>query len=287
MSVQNAEQITRSAKSNLAFAFAGLPRDKKRDLTVFYAFCRVIDDIADEIGPEPEQKNKDLDHWKSLVSESPHFPAQPGLEQEVQELLVNPDIDRDAMLGIIEGCRSDILPSRFQTIDDLLQYTYKVASCVGIVSATLFGASKEAREYAIALGHALQLTNILRDVGEDWTKEQRIYLPLADMAACGYSDKDLENSVRNEAFFDLMALESSRAEKFYAEAHRLYNALSYKDRRALAPALAMDLIYHDILNKMVSGKFQIFDTRYKLSKWRKIRHLISAVFLSRRKKSTL
>lgn len=283
MSESNAEQITQAAKSNLAFTFAGLEPGQKYDITVFYAFCRIIDDIADEIGPPPEEKYRKLDRWVELVRCAPDFTAETTIEKEVIHLLGNEAIEREAMLGIIEGCRSDVTPRRYETIDDLKWYTYRVASCVGIVTAALFGASRDARDFGIALGHSLQLTNILRDVGEDWHKEHRIYLPMEDLASCGYSEDDLRNSVYNNAFLNLARKEAERAEAFYMETDRLYSQLSFEDRRALAPAIAMKMIYHDILEQMKSDQFRVFSKRYRVSKWRKAWLLFSARRIARKK----
>ncbi len=282
MTEPDSSQITRSSKSNLAFAFLSLPPERKRNLEIFYAFCRIVDDIADEPGPSPEEKHALLDRWDELVSSPAAFTPRSTLEREVQELASHPQIDRDAMRGIIAGCRSDIVIRPFDTLDDLLGYTYQVASCVGIVSATLFGASSAARPYAVALGHALQITNILRDAGEDWQKEGRIYLPRADMAAHGYTEEDLAGGVRNDAFRALMTKEARHAQDYYHEAARLLAALSPADRRALAPAEAMHRIYRNLLDNMISGGFDIFTRRYKLSKGKKLYHLAAAWWISRR-----
>ena len=254
----------------------GLPADRKRNLEIFYAFCRVVDDIADEIGPPPAVKYNELARWRGLLSDPDQSPPQGELEQEVIQLIRNPDIDRDAMTGIIDGCATDVQPRLYGTFDELLTYTYQVASCVGIVSATLFGAGPDARSYAISLGHALQITNILRDVGEDWEKEKRIYLPQEDMKRFHYSPEDLSNGVHNASFVELMSMERDRAKKYYREAAERYSRLSAHDRKALAPAVAMHRIYEDILDKMHGDGYQVFCRRYKLSKIKKIFHLLCA-----------
>ncbi len=172
--------ITRRAKSNLAFALLDMPEEKKRSMEQFYAFCRVIDDIVDEPGMEPDERHAALDRWVRIVHRT--AVAADGIEQEVHELLekLNPDIA--PMLELIEGCRSDIIPVQPQTRAELLHYSYRVASCVGITSACVMGASAAAHDYAVALGHALQFVNIIRDVGEDCSKHGRVYLPADDMA---------------------------------------------------------------------------------------------------------
>lgn len=283
MNPDNARQITRSAKSNLAFAFLGLPADRKRNLEIFYAFCRVVDDIADEPGPSPAEKYSELDRWRKLLQNTEATTAANELEKEVLLLIQRENLDCEAMVGIVDGCTTDVIPRTYDTFDDLLNYTYKVASCVGIVSASLFGAGPGARRYAISLGHALQITNILRDVGEDWEKEGRIYLPLEDMKQAGYSPDELEKRVHNAAFSALMEKECGRARKFYREAATLYTELSPADRKSLAPAVAMHRIYEEILDKMEHDGFQVFQRRYKLSKIRKVFHLIGAWWQACRK----
>lgn len=278
----SAEEITRKAKSNLAFAFAGMPKARKRLLNVFYAFCRVIDDIADSTELSSEEKYRQLDHWSDFIRSCPDQPASSLLEKEVEELLILPQVDRNAMLGIIEGCRSDVEPAPFETFNDLMWYTYRVASCVGIVSATLFGAGPEARDYAIALGHALQITNIIRDVGEDWRTDNRIYLPLRDLEEHSYTQEDLKSGIYNDAFLRLMHSEADKAQSFYDQAFALYKTLPAQDRKALAPAVAMGMIYHHILRNMQKEGFRVFSKKYSLSKWSKARHLISAKLLSLR-----
>lgn len=285
MASGNAQQITQSSKSNLAFAFLGLPADRKYDLQVFYAFCRVVDDLADDIGPSPEEKYAGLNRWRLLLAEHEDITSENELEEEVLRLIHRHDIDLNAMIGIVDGCATDVSPLPCRTFDDLLGYTYKVASCVGIVSATLFGASPDARAYAIALGHALQITNILRDVGEDWEKEKRIYLPEEDILNFGYSAEELAKSVHNQSFVDLMNAEAKKADAFYQEATEHYAALSPADKKALAPAEAMHAIYENILKNMIHDDFHVFEHRYKLSKWKKLSHLFRAWWRVKGKKS--
>lgn len=285
MTSGNAQQITQSSKSNLAFAFLGLPANRKYDLQVFYAFCRIVDDLADDIVPSPEEKYEGLRRWRQLLAEHEDITPENELEGEVLQLIHRHDIDLNAMIGIVDGCASDVAPSPCRTFDDLLGYTYKVASCVGIVSATLFGASPEARAYAIALGHALQITNILRDVGEDWEKEKRIYLPEEDLLRFGYSAEELSRSVHNQAFINLMHAEALKAVAFYKEATEHYAALPPTDRKALAPAEAMHAIYENILKNMIHDDFHVFGHRYKLSKWKKLSHLFRAWWRVKGKKS--
>ncbi len=182
-----ASEITRKAKSNLAFALKILPRDRREDMVVFYAFCRTMDDLADDPGMPAEKRTELLDGWKhGLVS---GFTAPDEFQREVAALRDRQRIPNDLLVAIIEGCQMDVHPQRFENWEDLSGYVWKVACAVGLVSIRLFGCKDPGSEcYAVALGHALQLTNILRDIAEDLSNGQRIYLPLADLARFGYTE---------------------------------------------------------------------------------------------------
>ena len=186
---ESAAQITRKAKSNLAFALACLPRDRRADLVTFYAFCRIIDDIADDPHTPVESRQTALDAWKTALVEN--TTDEPHLASEVRDLLHRHHIDPVLLLEIIRGCESDLHPQRFDTWDALKTYNYRVAGAVGLATLPIFGATDAARNYAVTLGHALQLTNIIRDVGEDFSNGGRIYLPLDDLARFQYSARDL------------------------------------------------------------------------------------------------
>jgi phytoene synthase len=162
----------------------------------------------------------------------------------------------------------DLEPRRFQTWEDLSQYIWKVACAVGLVSIRLFGCTDPAAErYAVTLGHALQLTNILRDIREDHDNGGRIYLPLADLARSGYAESDLAAHVCDARFLALMDFEAARAEAFFREAEELLPAA---DHKALAPARIMAEIYQELLHKMRGDGFKVFEKRYRVSPLRKL-----------------
>jgi phytoene synthase len=273
--VSAASDITRRAKSNLAFALKILPRERREDMVVFYAFCRTIDDLADDPGIPIIEREKQLAHWRNgLVS---GFNAPDEFQQEVIALRDRHQIPDDLLLAIIDGCRMDLHPQRFETWHDLSDYIWKVACAVGLVSTRLFGCQDPGSEhYAVALGHALQLTNILRDIGEDLSNGQRIYLPRGDLARFDYTEQDLVARVHDARFVALMNYQAERAEKFYQEAAA---ALPASDRRALVPARIMGETYHLLLEKMRADHFQVFTKRYRISKPRKLailsKHLIA------------
>lgn len=269
----SAQEITTKAKSNLAITLTCLPKERKRDMITFYAFCRVIDDLADDLNIPLEKRKSGLANWRNGIEHG--FEKPDELQGEVIELISRYDISKQPFLDLIDGCASDLQPQRFGTWSDLENYTYQVASCVGIISTRIFGCTHpDSEKYAIALGHALQLTNILRDVDEDLRNGGRIYLPLDDFIRFQYSERDLIGRVHDGRFIAMMAWQADRAEKFYQEA---LCYLQPEDKKALKAAEAMRKIYHTLLTKMRTDGFQVFNQRYSLSKPRKISILVTTL----------
>lgn len=271
----DASEITRRAKSNLAFALRILPRDRREDMTVFYAFCRTMDDLADDPRVPADSRLAGLEAWKHGLSHG--FTAPTTLQRQVTGLRDRRAIPNELLLAIIDGCAMDLSPLRFQTWEELDAYIWKVACAVGLVSIRIFGCKDPAAEtYAVILGRALQLTNILRDVGEDLDNGGRIYLPLADLARFGFSTEDLANRTRDDRFLALMNFEADRAGRFFREAAEVLPAA---ERGKLAPALIMGGIYQDLLRGMRRDGFRVFEKRYRVSKLRKtvilLKHLIA------------
>ncbi|MGJ8724503.1 MAG: phytoene/squalene synthase family protein [Roseibacillus sp.] len=268
--MSEAQEITRKAKSNLAFALLSLPKENRDDVTIFYAFCRVIDDIADDLDTSPEVKSQGLEHWENLFLGKISDP--PPLESAVLALRDKHDISSQHFLDLIEGCRMDLEPQRFQTWEELQTYTHRVASTVGLVCLPLFGAKHpDAGPYAEKLGHALQLTNILRDVGEDLDNGNRIYLPLEDLARFNYTEADLVARIYDDRFTAMMRYQAERANHLFSEA---LEALPLSDRQPLMAAEIMRSLYQRLLEKMEDDQFRVFDRRYKLTKARKLATLV-------------
>lgn len=257
-----AQQITRASKSNLALAFVSLPRERRDDITVFYAWCRVVDDIADDPGVPRADRLAALESWKQALTAP--TPGESTLAAPVRDLIARYRLPVEHFHEIIAGVEMDLDGASYATWEDLRLYCYRVASAVGLVSIEIFGCREPAsREYAIELGLALQLTNILRDVGEDWRNGGRIYLPREDLARFGYQPEDLAAGRRNEAFLALMRFEAERARGFYARAIALRPA---PDRRALVAAEIMRTIYSRLLERMERDGFRVFDRRYRLGR---------------------
>jgi phytoene synthase len=267
---EEAEAITRNAKSNLAFALLCLPKESRDDVTVFYAFCRCIDDIADDPDTPLAEKIAGLNRWQTLFEKRPAQTSR--LEKAVLTLRDKHEIPVIHFLNLIEGCRMDLAPQRFGTWVELQEYTYRVASTVGLVCLPLFGATHpDSVKYAETLGHALQLTNILRDVGEDLENGHRIYLPLQDLHRFQYTERDLLARNYDDRFRALMHYQAGRANQLYAEACALLPA---EDRHPLLAAEIMRTLYHRLLEKMELDDFRVFDRRYRLSKFRKTATLV-------------
>ena len=268
-----AEQITVASRSNLALAFVALPKERRQDISIFYAFCRVVDDIADGNGALAE-KSETLDRWRDAITGP--VSEESSLAEPVREIMRKYAIPADHFREIIAGVSMDIDGARYATWEDLRLYCHRVASVVGLVSIRIFGTTDpRAESYARNLGLALQLTNILRDVGQDYANEKRIYLPADEMARFGVTVEDIAANRRSEGFLAMMDFEAERAESLYSAA-----VLPKADRKALGASEIMRAVYHRLLEKMQRDRWNVFDRRYRLSKpmklWLVFRGIVQA-----------
>ncbi len=264
-SQRQAAAITRASRSNLALAFFSLPPERRQAITLFYAFCRIVDDIADEPGLPVEEKQAQLDRWSAALTVP--VEGEDDLAPAVRQLIADYRIDPGLMREIIRGCAMDLRPVRYATFDDLLGYCYRVASAVGLVSIEIFGATHEgSRRYAVELGYALQLTNIIRDVAKDLANGDRIYLPQEDLQRFEITGDDLRLRKGGPRFEEMMAFQADRAEEYYL---RAIAALPPEDRQVMTPAEIMRNIYHELLETLREDHFRVFDRFHRLSRWRK------------------
>jgi 15-cis-phytoene synthase len=271
----NAAKITRQSKSNLALAFISLGRERKHDITVFYAFCRVVDDIADSAQFNIAQKQFQLAGWREMLRSA--RADEPPLAREVRTLIDKYALSIDTLDEIIAGVEMDLSISRYLTFEELRVYCYRVASAVGLVSIEIFGyRNARCKEYALELGLALQMTNIIRDIGKD-LRSGRIYLPLEDLARFGYSETELQDRQHNECFIRLMEFEAARAREFFS---RSAIALPPEDRRAMVPAEIMSSIYRGLLRRMELDQFHVFEKEYRLSGLEKAAKIAAQLFKS-------
>ncbi|MDZ4814870.1 MAG: presqualene diphosphate synthase HpnD [Verrucomicrobiota bacterium] len=267
MTGEDPHQITKRSGSNLAFALRLLPKERRSAMGVYYAFCRVIDDVADAEGVDPEVKRKELLDWREEIAKvyegEPVTPLGKALKKVAQQY----DIPQKYLQDLISGVEMDLVRNRYQTFKELELYCYRVASVVGLTSIKIFGCKNEQSEqYAYNLGMAFQLTNIIRDIKKD-AQTGRIYLPQEEIERFGYSEKELFQEVRNEAFLDLMHFQAARAEFYYNE------ALSYftlEDKQALISAEMMERIYHELLRRLVQEDFPSLHRQISLSKSTKL-----------------
>ena len=271
----NAATITRRSKSNLALAFISLDRERKRDITIFYAFCRVVDDIADSSELSVIEKRVRLVKWRQMLRDA--VPDEPPLASDVRRLMQKYSLSPEMLEEIVAGVEMDLSILRYPTFEELRVYCYRVASAVGLVSIEIFGyRNPRCREYAIELGLALQMTNIIRDVWKDF-QAGRIYLPQEDLARFNYSEAELAKRQYNAQFIQLMQFEAARAHEFFGGAAA---ALPVEDRRAMTPAELMGSIYRALLRRIELDKFRVFEKEYRLSKLEKAGRLTAQLLKS-------
>ncbi|MEO6872190.1 MAG: squalene/phytoene synthase family protein [Chthoniobacterales bacterium] len=260
----DAAKITRQSKSNLALAFISLGRERRADITVFYAFCRVIDDIADASETSADKKRAGLAAWRRWLSTTE--PNEDSLAHDVRDLIAKYPLTPAMFEEIIDGVEMDLTISRYANWEELRVYCYRVASAVGLVSIEIFGYKNAlCREYAIALGLALQTTNIIRDVGKD-RRLGRVYLPQDEMARFGYTDANLQRETNDGRFRALMEFEAARAHRFFEEAKQLLPA---EDRRSMIAAEIMASVYRTLLRRIERTGFRVFEKEYRLNRLEK------------------
>ena len=271
----NAAKITCQSKSNLALAFISLGRERRRDITVFYAFCRVIDDVADSSELRVAEKRLRLEAWRKMLRVA--VAGEPPLARDVRRLVEKYSLSIEMLEEIIAGVEMDLSISRYATFKELRVYCYRVASVVGLISIEIFGYhNPNCKEYALQLGLALQMTNIIRDVGKD-LRNGRIYLPQEDLARFNYSETDLQGRQYNEQFVRLMQFEAGRAREFFAGAAAL---LPDEDRRSMIAAEIMGSVYRGLLRRMEVDKFRVFEKEYRLSKLEKATRMAAQLIKS-------
>ncbi|HUO03696.1 MAG TPA: presqualene diphosphate synthase HpnD [Candidatus Binataceae bacterium] len=258
-------EITRRSSSNFYYAFMLLPADRRRALNAVYAFCRFIDDIADDESIRDPALM--LARWREelerVYNGEPSRPISRALADSVRRF----KIPRGYFEEVIAGVEMDLGRKRYQTFSDLRLYCYRVASAVGLICIEIFGyRNPSAKVYAENLGIAFQLTNILRDVSEDAARG-RIYLPLEDLARFGIAEDEIIRAVYNANFVGLMEFEARRARDFYALAQ---DALKPEDRPAMLSAEAMRLIYGALLDRIITSNYRVLDHRVSISAPRKL-----------------
>jgi phytoene synthase len=258
----------KAAKSGSSFyySFRFLPPDRRRAITALYAFCREVDDVADEVQDVNVARSK-LGWWRAelanLFSGHPTHPVSKALLPATQQF----GIDQSRLNEIIDGMEMDLSRRRYQDFKSLTLYCHRVAGVVGQLSASIFGFSNpKTMIYAENLGLAFQMTNIIRDVGED-ARRDRIYLPQEDLQKFGVTTADILDCKQTPAFEQLMAFQAVRTKSLYSEA---FEALSPEDRRPQRPGLIMSAIYRTLLDELERDGFKVLNQRTSLTPLRKL-----------------
>lgn len=258
--------VTRKSAKNFYYAFLTLPADKRRAIYASYAYCRLCDDIADEDLPT-KQKVELFSDTRRRLGLMKAGDADHAVFRALGDAVERYGIPTRYLEEILEGVEMDLTWSRFRTFEELREYCYMVASAVGLVCIEIFGyKDASAREYAVDLGLAMQLTNIIRDVKED-VERDRIYIPLDEMHSFGYSEEELLAGVVNEPFIRLMQAQATRARAHFQRGRRLLPLLSGAARAC--PAVLHD-IYSALLDDIERGGFKVFDGRASLNTRRKL-----------------
>lgn len=255
------ENLTKRQAKNFAFAFIFLPKFKQRAMNAVYAFARVVDDIADEEGRTSEQRSRDLENCRHQLREAlkghPRGPVMAALAHTISSF----EIPVQYFYELIDGMEMDLDKSRYSTFSELWKYCYHVASTVGLITIEIFGYRGDVREYAIDMGIALQLTNIIRDIQEDLERD-RLYLPQEDLEKFSLREEDLKKEEAPQALSDFMGFQVQRAEKYYENAAKLMGHLSRDS--VFCPATLKE-IYHQILLKIKRENFDVFSRRIRLT----------------------
>lgn len=259
-------QQSSNQESNFYFSFLILPRPKRDAIETIYAFCRVADDIVDGAEDETE-KYKRLRQWTNALEQSLYGISKYPILNKLSTIIRRFNIPLHYFYDLLKGMEMDLVKKRYATFEELQEYCYRVASTVGLISAEVFGYKTEnTKQYAINLGIALQLTNILRDIKHD-AKRGRIYLPQEDLRRFGYTEKELLNQVYNEHFVELMKFECARAHYYFKKARSF---LAEEDKPFLYAARAMGTIYYVLLQRIEKAQYDVFSKRIRLSPFLKL-----------------
>lgn len=261
------KDITRKSKTNFLYSFTLLSKKKNDAINTVYAFCRKTDDIVDDTDSDMETKSRNLDQWKSDFEAALAGSSTDRLLNKLSIVIKEFNIPHKPFFELIRGMGMDLEKSRYETFDDLYEYCYCAAGTVGLMCIEIFGYNNpKTREFAVALGVALQLTNIIRDVKKD-ADAGRIYIPKEDMDRFGYSENDLMENKYNDKFIELMKFEAGRARSYYQKANEL---LVKEDKGLMFSARIMGHIYFDLLKRIERRKFNVFKNTARVPRIKKI-----------------
>jgi 15-cis-phytoene synthase len=261
------QQKAAASGSSFYYSFLFLPKAKREAITALYAFCREVDDVADECTDTNIARTK-LAWWRNeirqLYADNPQHPVTKALLPAIHAY----KMDEEHFLEIIDGMEMDLDQNRYTDFKQLQLYCYRVASVVGLLSVQIFGYNnRNTLKYAHDLGMAFQLTNIVRDIGED-ARRGRIYIPLDEIKKAGLSETDILHGHHSAKMQELLDFQIERVERFYDKA---LNALPQEDRKSQRTGLIMAAIYRTLLREIKqSGSQQVLDARISLTPLRKL-----------------
>ena len=263
---QYCQEKCAASGSSFYYSFLFLPTEKRRAIMALYAFCREVDDIVDECHDISLASTK-LAWWRQEVARVWEGKAQHPVGLALQGVIGHINLPQEQLLEIIDGMEMDLQQSRYLDFKGLSLYCYRVASVVGLLAAEIFGyQDRQTQKYAHDLGMAFQLTNIVRDVGED-ARRGRIYIPMDELKQFNVPAADILNARYSDNFSALMKFQAERAERYYAQA---LAALPVVDKKNQRPGLIMAAIYRTLLDEIRQENFQVLHQRIALTPVRKI-----------------
>jgi 15-cis-phytoene synthase len=269
---RQAEKITAQHSKSFYFASALLPEEKRSAVRALYAFCRTVDDIVDE--SLDAERGAQLDYWRGMV-ETASFSDNDLVAAAWADTLARYHIPRHYALQLIDGVARDLFQSRYQTFDELTTYCYGVASTVGLMSMHIVGFNNnDAVPYAIKLGVALQMTNILRDVGEDY-RSGRLYLPREEMAFYGIHESDIAEGRITDNWRQFMKFQIDRTRQLYEASWAGVKLLEREGQLAVGAA---SVFYQGILDEIEKKDYNVFTRRASLSAWDKVSRIPALIW---------
>ncbi|HOJ37924.1 MAG TPA: squalene/phytoene synthase family protein [Ignavibacteriales bacterium] len=271
----NEENILNKQKSNFKLTFAFLEPEKKEAMSTLYNFCRITDDIVDDENLPEEIRAKNIYWWRQQVEKAIYNSSDYYLLNKFAQIVQKFNIPTEPIFDLIDGMLMDLEKKRYLNFDDLLLYCYRVASTVGLMTIQIIGyRNPSTKDYAINLGYAMQLTNIIRDVGED-AERNRIYLPLNDIEQFNVTEIDILNKKYDENMKNLLEFEANKALEFY---HKADSFLDKNEKKFLYVARAMQHIYYALLKKIQKYNYNVFEKRIKVPSYEKLYYAFGTYF---------
>ncbi len=262
-----AKEISKKSKSSFYYAFNLLPSAKRDAMNTVYAFCRQTDDIVDEGNDPASLKYDKLRKWRIELEKSFSGHSDYLILNKLSSTIQKFNIPIEPFFELLKGMEMDLQKNRYLTFDDLQLYCYRVASTVGLMCVEIFGYKHAStRDFAVNLGIALQLTNILRDIKKD-SESGRIYLPQEDLKKFNYNENDILNQTYNSNFTEMMKYETERAKEYFDKATA---SLNIEDKATMFAARAMQHIYYKMLGKIVDADYDVYNNNIKVSTFQKV-----------------